>query len=210
MSKTMKGLIAGLIVLALATAGVIIYARLSEPDYSKVPYPTVTITMENGDEIHLELYTDVAPNTVANFVQLAQDGFYDGTIFHRVIAGFMIQGGDPTGTGMGGPGFTIKGEFSANGFANNLSHTRGVISMARAQDYNSAGSQFFIMHADAPSLDGQYAAFGRVTDEESLAVVDAIATTLTDSNDKPLSEWKMKSVTVDTHGYDYKAVRTEG
>ena len=147
---------------------------------------------------------------MANFVQLAQDGFYDGTIFHRVIAGFMIQGGDPTGTGMGGPGFTIKGEFSANGFANNLSHTRGVISMARAQDYNSAGSQFFIMHADAPSLDGQYAAFGRVTDEESLAVVDAIATTLTDSNDKPLSEWKMKSVTVDTHGYDYKAVRTEG
>ena len=210
MSKTMKGLIAGLIVLSLATAGVIIYARLSEPDYSKVPYPTVTITMENGDEIHLELYPDVAPNTVANFVQLAQDGFYDGTIFHRVIAGFMIQGGDPTGTGMGGPGFTIKGEFSANGFANNLSHTRGVISMARAQDYNSAGSQFFIMHADAPSLDGQYAAFGRVTDEESLAVVDAIATTLTDSNDKPLSEWKMKSVTVDTHGYDYKAVRTEG
>ena len=210
MSKTMKGLIAGLIVLALATAGVIIYARLSEPDYSKVPYPTVTITMENGDEIHLELYPDVAPNTVANFVQLAQDGFYDGTIFHRVIAGFMIQGGDPTGTGMGGPGFTIKGEFSANGFANNLSHIRGVISMARAQDYNSAGSQFFIMHADAPSLDGQYAAFGRVTDEESLAVVDAIATTLTDSNDKPLSEWKMKSVTVDTHGYDYKAVRTEG
>ena len=166
--------------------------------------------MENGDEIHLELYPDVAPNTVANFVQLAQDGFYDGTIFHSVIAGFMIQGGDPTGTGMGGPGFTIKGEFSANGFANNLSHTRGVISMARAQDYNSAGSQFFIMHADAPSLDGQYAAFGRVTDEESLAVVDAIATTLTDSNDKPLSEWKMKSVTVDTHGYDYKAVRTEG
>ena len=210
MSKTMKGLIAGLIVLALATAGVIIYARLSEPDYSKVPYPTVTITMENGDEIHLELYPDIAPNTVANFVQLAQDGFYDGTIFHRVIAGFMIQGGDPTGTGMGGPGFTIKGEFSANGFANNLSHTRGVISMARAQSYNSAGSQFFIMHADAPSLDGQYAAFGRVTDEESLAVVDAIATTLTDSNDKPLSEWKMKSVTVDTHGYDYKAVRTEG
>ena len=210
MSKTMKGLIAGLIVLALATAGVIIYARLSEPDYSKVPYPTVTITMENGDEIHLELYPDVAPNTVANFVQLAQDGFYDGTIFHRVIAGFMIQGGDPTGTGMGGPGFTIKGEFSANGFANNLSHTRGVISMARAQDYNSAGSQFFIMHADAPSLDGQYAAFGRVTDEESLADVEAIATTLTDSTDKPLSEWKMKSVTVDTHGYDYKAVRTEG
>lgn len=208
MNKTMKSLIAGLIVLALATVGVVVYAKLSQPDYSKVPYPTVTITMENGDEIHLELYPDIAPNTVANFVQLAQDGFYDGTIFHRVIAGFMIQGGDPTGTGMGGPGFTIKGEFSANKVANNLSHTRGVISMARSQNYDSAGSQFFIMHADTPSLDGQYAAFGRVTDEESLAVVDAIASTLTDSNDKPLTEWKMKSVTVDTHGYDYKAVRT--
>lgn len=208
MNKTIKSLIAGLIVLALATVGVVVYAKLSQPDYSKVPYPTVTITMENGDEIHLELYPDIAPNTVANFVQLAQDGFYDGTIFHRVIAGFMIQGGDPTGTGMGGPGFTIKGEFSANKVANNLSHTRGVISMARSQNYDSAGSQFFIMHADTPSLDGQYAAFGRVTDEESLAVVDAIASTLTDSNDKPLTEWKMKSVTVDTHGYDYKAVRT--
>ena len=153
MSKTMKGLIAGLIVLALATAGVIIYARLSEPDYSKVPYPTVTITMENGDEIHLELYPDVAPNTVANFVQLAQDGFYDGTIFHRVIAGFMIQGGDPTGTGMGGPGFTIKGEFSANGFANNLSHTRGVISMARAG--LQLGGQPVLHHARRRALAGR-------------------------------------------------------
>ena len=194
MSKTMKGLIAGLIVLALATAGVVIYARLSEPDYSKVPYPTVTITMENGDEIHLELYPDVAPNTVANFVQLAQDGFYDGTIFHRVIAGFMIQGGDPTGTGMGGPGFTIKGEFSANGFANNLSHTRGVISMARAQSYNSAGSQFFIMHADAPSLDGQYAAFGRVI--EGIEEVDKIASTRTSRGDRPVNDQRMKKVTV--------------
>ena len=172
--------------------------------------PIVTIKMKNGDVMKIELYPETAPNTVASFVKLVQDGFYNGLGFHRVIPGFMIQGGDPDATGMGGPGFTIKGEFSANGFANNLSHTRGVISMARAQDYNSAGSQFFIMHADAPSLDGQYAAFGRVTDEESLAVVDAIATTLTDSNDKPLSEWKMKSVTVDTHGYDYKAVRTEG
>ena len=172
--------------------------------------PIVTIEMENGGAIKAELYPDVAPITVKNFVDLAKKGFYDGLIFHRVINGFMIQGGDPNGDGTGGPGFTIKGEFSANGVKNDLSHTRGVISMARAQDYNSAGSQFFIMHADAPSLDGQYAAFGRVTDEESLAVVDAIATTLTDSNDKPLSEWKMKSVTVDTHGYDYKAVRTEG
>ena len=172
MSKTMKGLIAGLIVLALATAGVIIYARLSEPDYSKVPYPTVTITMENGDEIHLELYPDIAPNTVANFVQLAQDGFYDGTIFHRVIAGFMIQGGDPTGTGMGGPGFTIKGEFSANGIENPLSHTRGAISMARAKPFDSASSQFFIVHEDSTFLDGQYAAFGYVT--EGMDVVDQI------------------------------------
>ena len=210
MNKNLKMVLCALAIAALCVAAAFIYLKVSTPSYKDVPNPQVTITMENGDEIHLELYPDVAPNTVANFVQLAQDGFYDGTIFHRVIAGFMIQGGDPTGTGMGGPGFTIKGEFSANGFANNLSHTRGVISMARAQDYNSAGSQFFIMHADAPSLDGQYAAFGRVTDEESLAVVDAIATTLTDSNDKPLSEWKMKSVTVDTHGYDYKAVRTEG
>ena len=172
--------------------------------------PIVTIEMENGDLMKAELYPEIAPNTVNNFISLVKKGFYDGVIFHRVINGFMIQGGDPNGDGTGGPGFTIKGEFSANGVKNDLSHTRGVISMARAQSYNSAGSQFFIMHADAPSLDGQYAAFGRVTDEESLAVVDAIATTLTDSNDKPLSEWKMKSVTVDTHGYDYKAVRTEG
>ena len=172
MSKTMKGLIAGLIVLALATAGVIIYARLSEPDYSKVPYPTVTITMENGDEIHLELYPDVAPNTVANFVHLAQDGFYDGTIFHRVIAGFMIQGGDPTGTGMGGPGYRIEGEFTSNGFKNDLKHERGVLSWARTSDPDSAGSQFFIMVDDAPYLDGQYAAFGRLT--AGLDVVDQI------------------------------------
>ena len=205
MSKTMKGLIAGLIVLALATAGVIIYARLSEPDYSKVPYPTVTITMENGDEIHLELYPDVAPNTVANFVQLAQDGFYDGTIFHRVIAGFMIQGGDPTGTGMGGPGFTIKGEFSANGFANNLSHTRGVISMARTQMPNSAGSQFFIMHADAPHLDGQYAAFGKVI--EGIEAVDRIAALPTNYMDRPLDYPVMEEVTVETFGEEYTPVR---
>ena len=172
--------------------------------------PIVTIEMEDGGVIRLELYPDIAPITVDNFVSLVKKGFYDGLIFHRVISGFMIQGGDPKGTGMGGPGYTIKGEFLFNGVKNDLKHKRGVLSMARSSSPNSAGSQFFIMHADAPSLDGQYAAFGRVTDEESLAVVDAIATTLTDSNDKPLSEWKMKSVTVDTHGYDYKAVRTEG
>ena len=177
--------------------------------------PIVTIEMENGGVIKAELYPDTAPQSVRNFVSLVSKGFYDGLIFHRVISGFMIQGGDPQGTGQGGPGFTIKGEFTANGFNNNLSHTRGVISMARKgsgaggnnQGYDTAGSQFFIMHADYPSLDGQYAAFGRVTDEESMTVVNEIATTVTDSSDKPLNEWRIKTVTVDTHGYEYKAVR---
>ena len=201
MSKTMKGLIAGLIVLALATAGVVIYARLSEPDYSKVPYPTVTITMENGDEIHLELYPDVAPNTVANYVQLAQDGFYDGTIFHRVIAGFMIQGGDPTGTGMGGPGWRIKGEFRQNGVNNSIRHTRGVLSMARSMMPDSAGSQFFIMVDDAPHLDGAYAAFGRV--DEGMEAADKIVSTPRDMRDKPRQEQKIQSIRVDTFGEEY-------
>ena len=217
MTKTMKQALIGLLLVALVAVGVIVYVKATEPDYSKVPYPSVTITMESGEEIHLELYPDIAPNTVANFVELAQSGFYDGVIFHRVIPGFMIQGGDPLGTGQGGPGFTIKGEFSDNGFSNNLSHTRGVISMARRgsgaggknQGYDTAGSQFFIMHADNPSLDGKYAAFGRVTDEESMAVVNEIATTVTDSNDKPLNEWRIKTITVDTHGYEYKAVRIQ-
>ena len=194
MSKTMKGLIAGLIVLALATAGVVIYARLSEPDYSKVPYPTVTITMENGDEIHLELYPDIAPITVDNFVSLVRKGFYDGLIFHRVISGFMIQGGDPKGTGMGGPGYTIKGEFRANGVVNNIKHERGVISMARSMMPDSAGSQFFIMHADAPHLDGQYAAFGRVI--EGIEEVDKIAAARTSRGDRPVTDQRMKKVTV--------------
>jgi len=214
----MKKILIGALLVVLVTVGVIVYVKSTEPDYSKVPYPNVTITMENGEEIHLELYPDIAPNTVANFVQLAQSGFYDGVIFHRVIPGFMIQGGDPQGTGQGGPGFTIKGEFTANGFNNSLSHTRGVISMARRgqgaggnnQGYDTAGSQFFIMHADYPSLNGQYAAFGRVTDEESMAVVNEIATTVTDSNDKPLTEWRIKTITVDTHDYEYKAVRIGG
>ena len=217
MNATMKKIVIGVALLALVAVGVIIYVKATQPDYSKVPYPNVTITMESGEEIHLELYPDIAPNTVANFVELAQSGYYDGVIFHRVIAGFMIQAGDPTGTGSGGPGFTIKGEFSANGFNNPLQHTRGVISMARRgngaggnnKGYDTAGSQFFIMHADYPSLNGQYAAFGRVTDEESMAVVNEIATTVTDSNDKPLNEWRIKTVTVDTHGYEYKAVRIQ-
>ena len=217
MNATVKKVIIGVVLIALVVVGVVVYDKLSRPDFSKVPYPTVTITMENGEEIHLELYPDIAPNTVANFVELAQSGFYDGVIFHRVIPGFMIQGGDPQGTGQGGPGFTIKGEFTANGFNNALSHTRGVISMARRgsgaggnnKGYDTAGSQFFIMHADYPSLDGQYAAFGRVTDEESMTVVNEIATTVTDSNDKPLNEWRIRTITVDTQGSEYKAVRIQ-
>lgn len=151
--------------------------------------------MEDGHKIEGELYPDKAPKTVANFEKLANDGFYDGVIFHRVIPGFMIQGGDPTGTGMGGPGHTIPGEFSGNGFAqNDLKHTRGVLSMARTMDPNSAGSQFFIMHADAPHLDGQYAAFGKVTD--GMDKVDKIASVKTNYSDKPLEEQKIRSVRV--------------
>ena len=150
--------------------------------------------MENGGKMTLELYPEKAPKTVANFVELAKKGFYNGIIFHRVIAGFMIQGGDPTGTGMGGPGHTIVGEFRANGIANDLKHTRGVISMARAYDPNSAGSQFFIMHANAPHLDGQYAAFGKMTD--GFDVLDRIAGVQTDFSDKPRKEQKIKTVTI--------------
>ena len=157
-----------------------------------------TLTMENGGVITIELMPEYAPNTAYNFIELANSGFYDGVIFHRVIEGFMIQGGDPTGTGMGGPGYSIKGEFSANGYENDLPHERGVISMARAQDPDSAGSQFFIMHADAPYLDGQYAAFGRVTD--GMDVVDAIATTATDGSDRPLEDQVIKSIRVETFG----------
>ncbi len=180
----------------------------SETEQEEIPNPTVVITMEDGSTMNLELYPNIAPNTVANFVTLAQSGFYDGLIFHRVIAGFMIQGGDPTGTGMGGPGYTIKGEFSDNGFENDLKHTRGVISMARSQSYDSAGSQFFIMHADASHLDGQYAAFGKITDDASLETLDKIATT-TDASDRPVVEQKIKSITVDTKGYEYKVSKIE-
>lgn len=163
--------------------------------------PVVTITMEDGGVIRAELYPEIAPNTVNNFISLIQKGFYDGVIFHRVIPGFMIQGGDPTGSGMGGPGYSIKGEFASNRFANDLKHTRGVLSMARAMNPNSAGSQFFIMHADAPHLDGQYAAFGKVT--EGLEVVDRIASVQTNYSDKPLADQVMKTVTVETFGTDY-------
>ena len=163
--------------------------------------PIVTIEMENGGIIKLELYPDKAPESARNFISLVKQGFYDGLIFHRVIPGFMIQGGDPQGTGMGGPGYCIKGEFRANGVANDLSHKRGVLSMARSQSPDSAGSQFFIMHADGEFLDGQYAAFGAVT--EGLDTVDAIASTPTARNDRPMEDQRMKKVTVETFGVDY-------
>ena len=165
--------------------------------------PIVTIEMENGGVIKAELYPEIAPNTVANFVTLVASGFYDGLIFHRVIPGFMIQGGDPQGTGMGGPGYTIRGEFARNGFRqNNLKHSRGVLSMARSMMPNSAGSQFFIMHADAPHLDGDYAAFGRVI--EGMDVVDAIAGTPTGLQDRPVQAQRIRKATVDTFGETYK------
>ena len=163
--------------------------------------PIVTITMENGDVIKAELYPDIAPNTVNNFISLVKKGFYNGLNFHRIINGFMIQGGCPEGTGMGGPNYSIKGEFSQNGFKNDLKHTEGVLSMARSMRPDSAGSQFFIMHKAAPHLDGAYAAFGKVI--EGMDVVNKIATTRTTYGDRPVKEQKMASVTVDTIGIDY-------
>ena len=163
--------------------------------------PVVTITMENGGVMKVELYPDKAPNTVNNFLSLAGKGFYDGLIFHRVIPGFMIQGGDPKGVGIGGPGYSIRGEFRANGFQNALKHDRGVLSMARTLAPNSAGSQFFIMHEDAPHLDGQYAAFGKVI--EGIENVDKIARQRVDYNDRPRQTQKMAKVTVDTFGVEY-------
>lgn len=168
--------------------------------------PTVTFTMENGDVMVAELYPEIAPNTVNNFISLVKKGFYDGLIFHRVIAGFMIQGGDPEGTGMGGPGYSIKGEFSHNGFENNLKHTKGVLSMARSMHPDSAGSQFFIMHENAPHLDGEYAAFGKLT--QGLDVLDKITVIGTDWNDRPVVPQVLKTVTVDTFGVDYDEPET--
>lgn len=163
--------------------------------------PVVTIEMENGNSIKVELYPHIAPNTVNNFISLVKKGFYDGLIFHRVIPGFMIQGGDPQGIGIGGPGYSIKGEFKANGFANNLAHERGVISMARSASPNSAGSQFFIMVKNSPHLDGQYASFGRVL--EGIEEVDRIVSVKRDYDDKPKDDQKMKKVTVETFGEEY-------
>ncbi|HIX42004.1 peptidylprolyl isomerase [Kurthia populi] len=179
--------------------------QVSNADYAEKvkENPIVTITMANDEKVVLELYPKVAPNTVANFVSLAKEGKYDGLIFHRVIPGFMIQGGDPSGDGTGGPGYTIDGEFSNNDFTNDLKHERGVISMARSGDPNSAGSQFFIMVKASANLDGDYAAFGKVT--KGMDVVDTIVNAPRDKADKPNSDQVMKKVEVDTKGFDYPA-----
>ena len=194
--------------MALLLGGCTVFPQ-EQQEEEIIPNPVATITMEDGSRMVIELYPYVAPNTVANFVNLAEQHFYDGLIFHRVIPGFMIQGGDPNGNGTGGPNYTIKGEFRANGIENDLSHTRGVVSMARASDYDSAGSQFFIMHADAKYLDGEYAAFGKLMDDESKVTLDIIANTPTDASDKPLVERRIKTITVDTKGYTYTTVKIE-
>ena len=170
--------------------------------------PIFTIEMENGMTMKGELYPEIAPNSVANFIELANSGFYDGVIFHRVIPGFMIQGGDPDGRGTGGPGYSIRGEFARNGFMNPLKHTRGVLSMARSMMPNSAGSQFFIMVENAPHLDGQYAAFGKVT--EGMETADAIVSAPRDHMDKPYEDQRMKSVRVETFGQSYVVEKLKG
>ena len=205
MKKIVVLLLAALMLLSLACAGGKADAA-GQPSETEDPnvdksHPIATITMKDGGVIQLELYPEIAPESVKNFISLANSGFYDGLIFHRVIPGFMIQGGDPKGNGTGGPGYCIKGEFSANGVRNDLLHERGVLSMARAKAYDSAGSQFFIMHQDYPSLNGQYAAFGRVT--SGMEVVDAIASTTTDSKNKPYKDQVMATVRVETWGVDY-------
>ncbi|MGZ9584232.1 peptidylprolyl isomerase [Paenibacillus marinisediminis] len=181
-------------------------SKLNVPD-PNASHPIVTIEMDNGKQIKAELYPEVAPNTVNNFISLANKGFYDGTIFHRVIPGFMIQGGDPEGTGAGGPDYSIAGEFTSNGFQNDLKHTRGVLSMARTQFPDTAGSQFFIMTEDSPHLDGQYASFGKVT--EGMEVVDEIVALDRDSSDRPTTPPVMKKVTVDTLGKEYPEPTTQ-
>ena len=185
---------------------IIFYEKIQGKKGNILANPIVTITMQDGGVMKLELYPEIAPNTVNNFITLANKGFYNGLVFHRVISGFMIQGGDPDGRGTGGPGYSIKGEFSGNGFANDLKHTRGVISMARSMRPDSAGSQFFIMHKDSPHLDGQYAAFGKLTEGED--VLDNIAMTRTGWADKPVEPQVMKTITVETFGVDYPAPET--
>ena len=200
------------IVAAFVVAGILILPGLFQKGYTpdNETDPIATITLQNGKKIIAELYPDKAPNTVANFVELANKGFYDGLTFHRVISGFMIQGGDPDGVGTGGPGYSIRGEFASNGFEqNDIKHVRGVLSMARAQAFDSAGSQFFIMHADANYLDGAYAAFGRVLD--GMEAVDAIAATQTNpQNNRPLTPQVIKSIRVDTKGVSYTAEKIGG
>lgn len=180
---------------------VILFYSQMKGMYIMAQNPIVTFTMENGDVMRAELYPEIAPISVNNFISLIQKNFYDGLIFHRVIRGFMIQGGDPEGTGMGGPGYSIKGEFAQNGFKNDLKHTEGVLSMARSMMPNSAGSQFFIMHKNSPHLDGSYAAFGKII--EGMDVVNKIAETDTDYSDRPLEDQRMKTVTVETFGVEY-------
>ena len=205
--KKLLAVLAALLIVLIAGA-VIASEMNNRVEYRDKNDPVATITMQNGKKIVVELYPDKAPNTVANFIELANSGYYDGLIFHRVIPNFMIQGGDPDGNGTGGPGYAIKGEFAANGFANDLPHERGVISMARANPYDSAGSQFFIMHKDTASLNGLYAAFGKVV--KGMETVDAIAAVQTDpKNDKPLTDQVMKSVRVDTKGVEYTAEKIE-
>ena len=205
MKKIVVLLLAALTLLSLACAGGKADAA-GQPSETEDPnvdksHPIATITMKDGGVIQLELYPEIAPESVKNFISLANSGFYDGLIFHRVIPGFMIQGGDPLGKGTGGPGYAIRGEFSANGVQNDLLHERGVLSMARATPYDSAGSQFFIMHQDYPSLNGLYAAFGKVI--SGMEVVDAIAMTTTDSKNKPYKDQVMATVRVETWGVDY-------
>lgn len=195
------------LLLVLAGCGTKTPEPEEKPPVVPVPTPTdgelpiVTLTMENGDVMTIELYPEIAPNTVYNFIDLIQSGYYDGLTFHRVIPSFMIQGGDPDGTGGGGPGYAIKGEFSSNGFENNLIHERGVLSMARTNMPDTAGSQFFIMHENSPHLDGDYAGFGKVI--SNIEAVDTIVNTETGKNDAPVVEQKIKSMTVDTHGVEY-------
>lgn len=198
-----KPIIIYAVIVILITAGIYIYGGKNDMNAEEeMKNPEVTIEMDTGKQIVVELYPEVAPNTVNNFVYLIEDGFYDGLIFHRVIEGFMIQGGDPEGTGTGGPGYSIKGEFSSNGFENDISHDRGVISMARSNHPDSAGSQFFIMHQDSPHLDGDYAAFGKVI--EGIKVVDEIAAADTNYQDKPKEPQIMKKVTVETFGREFE------
>jgi peptidyl-prolyl cis-trans isomerase B (cyclophilin B) len=204
--QLMQVLFISVILIMVGGCGASGEGKLNEPQSTKNAQvieenPIVTITMENNDEIKVELYPNIAPNTVNNFISLVESGFYDGLTFHRVIPGFMIQGGDPEGTGTGGPDYEIKGEFSSNGFENDVKHERGIISMARTQVPDSAGSQFFIMIADANSLDGDYAAFGKVT--AGMDVVDSIVSVKTNKQDKPLEDQKIKQVTVETFGIDY-------